>query len=186
MAGQSGSIRARPLDADLGHFPEGLEPSQQCLVAGGVGLKALRAEQPAERVEGGSHVDVEVRIDTTSHPTRSFYDGHWSSLLLTELGMARPFRIGATGGPGLLLQAGPITPTRRRDVPLSMCRWLVSVDDVLQRHRTPSQTGPASTPEAIHDQQSSGGPSEKYQCMGAGGSVPGARLLWCEGEAGGR
>jgi hypothetical protein len=33
--------------------------------------------------------------------------------------MARPFRIGATGGPGLLLQAGPITPTRRRDVPLS-------------------------------------------------------------------
>ena len=31
--------------------------------------------------------------------------------------MARPFRIGATGGPGLLLQAGPITPTRRRDVP---------------------------------------------------------------------
>ena len=81
--------------------------------------------------------------------------------------MARPFRIGATGGPGLLLQAGPITPTRRRDVPLSMCAWLVSVDDVLQRHGTPSQTGPASTPEAIQDQQSSGGSLEKYQCTGA-------------------
>jgi hypothetical protein len=81
--------------------------------------------------------------------------------------MARPFRIGATGGPGLLLQAGPITPTRRRDVPLSKCRRLVSVDDVLQRHGTPSQTEPTSTPEAIQDQQSSGGPSEKYQCTGA-------------------
>ena len=47
-----------------------------------------------------------------------------------------------------------------------MCGWEVSVDDVLQRHGTPSQTGPASTPEAIQDQQSSGGPSEKYQCTG--------------------
>jgi hypothetical protein len=77
--------------------------------------------------------------------------------------MARPFRIGATGGPGLLLQAGPITPTRRRDVPLSMSRWKASVDDVLQRPGTPSQTEPTSTPEAIQDQQSSGGPLEKYQ-----------------------
>ena len=42
-------------------------------------------------------------------------------------------------------------------MPLSKCRWLVLVDDALQRHGTPSQTGPASTPEAIQDQQSSGG-----------------------------
>jgi hypothetical protein len=77
--------------------------------------------------------------------------------------MARPFRIGATGGPSLLAQAGPITPTSRRDVPFSMCRWKVSVDDVLQRHGTPSQTEPPSAPEAIEDQRSSGGPSEKYQ-----------------------
>ena len=48
-----------------------------------------------------------------------------------------------------------------------MCGWKVSVDDVLQRHGTPSQTEPASTPEAIQDQQSSGGPSEKYQCTEA-------------------
>src|SRR5277367_7139341 len=48
-----------------------------------------------------------------------------------------------------------------------MCGWKVSVDDVLQRHGTPSQTEPASTPEPIQDQQSSGGPSEKYQCSGA-------------------
>jgi HAD superfamily hydrolase (TIGR01549 family) len=80
--------------------------------------------------------------------------------------MARPFRIGATGGPGLLLQAGPITPTRRRDVPLSKCRWLVSVDDVLQRHGTPSQTGPGSTPVAIQDQQSSGGSLREVSMVG--------------------
>jgi hypothetical protein len=48
-----------------------------------------------------------------------------------------------------------------------MCGWKVSVDDALQRHGTSSQTGPASTPEAIQDQQSSGGPSEKYQWIGA-------------------
>ena len=158
VASQAGPIRARALDADLGHVPEGLEPGQQRLVAGGVGLEALRAEQPPERVERGSHMDVEVGVDTTSHTTRGFYDGHWSSLLLMELGMARPFRIGATGGPGLLLQAGPLTLTRRRDVPLSMCGWKVSVDDILRRHGTPSQAEPTSTPEAISDQQSSGGP----------------------------
>ena len=62
-------------------------------------------------------MDVEMRVDTTGHTTRSFYDGHGHPFCLMELGMARPFRIGATGGPGLLLQAGPITPTRRRDVP---------------------------------------------------------------------
>ena len=76
VAGQAGPIRARALDADLGHVPEGLEPGQQRLVAGGVGLEALRAEQPPERVEGGSHMDVEVGVDTTGHTTRSFYDGH--------------------------------------------------------------------------------------------------------------
>jgi hypothetical protein len=52
-------------------------------------------------------------------------------------------------------------------VPLSMCRRKASADDVLQRHGIPSQAEPTSTPEAIWDQQSSGGPSEKYQCTGA-------------------
>ena len=54
-----------------------------------------------------------------------------------------------------------------------MCGWMVSVDDVLQRHGTPSQTGPTSTPEAIQDQQSSGGSLREDQCTGAGtGSTP--------------
>jgi hypothetical protein len=80
--------------------------------------------------------------------------------------MARPFRIGARWSE-LFEQPGPINPTRRRDVPLSMCGWRDPVDDVLQRHGTSSQAEPASTPEAIEDQLRSGGPSEKYQCSGA-------------------
>ena len=67
-------------------------------------------------------------------------------------------------------------------MPLSMCGWKVSVDDVLQRHGTPSQTEPASTPEAIQDQQSSGGPSEKYQCTGAGSGFRPAHLTLTIGE----
>ena len=47
-----------------------------------------------------------------------------------------------------------------------MCGWLVSVDDVLQRHGTPSQTGPSSTPEAIQDQQSSGGSFREVSMFG--------------------
>ena len=38
--------------------------------------RSAPCQQPAERVERGGHMDVEVRIDTTGHPTRSFYDGH--------------------------------------------------------------------------------------------------------------
>jgi len=29
-----------------------------------------------KRVEGGRHMDVEMRVDATSHTTRSFYDRH--------------------------------------------------------------------------------------------------------------
>ena len=47
-----------------------------------------------------------------------------------------------------------------------MCRWKVSVDDVLQRHGTPSQTEPTSTPEAIWTSNQAVDPSEKYQCTG--------------------
>ena len=47
-----------------------------------------------------------------------------------------------------------------------MCGWKVSVDDVFQRHGTPSQTEPASTPEAIWDQQSSGGSLREVSMYG--------------------
>jgi len=80
--------------------------------------------------------------------------------------MARPFRIGAKVVWVVRATRAnqPNSETGRAAVNV---RLVASVDDVLQRHGTPSQTEPASTPEAIWDQQSSGGPSEKYQCTGA-------------------
>ena len=81
--------------------------------------------------------------------------------------MARPFRIGATGGLGCSCNPDQSPQLGDGTCRLPMCGWKVTVDDVLQRHGTPSQTEPTSTPEAIQDQQSSGGSSEKYQCTAA-------------------
>src|SRR5208283_468178 len=72
--GQARSIGAGALHPHLGERTEALEPSEQRLVAGGVGVEALRAEQCSERVEGGGDMDVEVGVDTTGHTPRSFYD----------------------------------------------------------------------------------------------------------------
>ena len=76
MAGQAGAIRTRALHADLGHVAERSEPAEQRFVARGVGLEAFGPEQPAERVEGRSDMDIEMGVDATGHTTRSFYDGH--------------------------------------------------------------------------------------------------------------
>ena len=74
--GQPGAIGARPFDTDLGHLAEALEPGQQGLVAGGIGLEGLDADQAAEGVEGCSDVGVEVGVDATRDPWWSFYEGH--------------------------------------------------------------------------------------------------------------
>ena len=108
-------------------------------------------------------------VDTTGDPTRSFYDGHGHPFLSKVGGMARPFRIGATGG--LACRCKPDQSPQLGDgtCRLSMCGWLAPVDDVFQRHETPSQTAPTSTPEAIENQLRSGGPLEKYQRTGGSG-----------------
>ena len=49
------------------------------------------------------------------------------------LGMARPFRIGATGGPDLLVAEPDQSPQLGDGTcRVSMCNWRVSVDDILQ------------------------------------------------------
>ena len=158
----------------LGHVAEGSEPAEQRLVAGSVGLEALRAEQAAERVEGGSHMDVEVRVDATSHTTRSFYDGH-----------GHPFSLGVEGWHGRsgserrAVQACSASRTNHPNSETGRAAVNVRLGGFGRRRfatsRTPSQTGPASTPEAIQDQQSSGGPSEKYQCTGTPNKDDGER-----------
>ena len=49
------------------------------------------------------------------------------SLKVLRDGTAVPDR--SDGRSGLLMRPRPITPTRRRDMPASMCGWKVSVDD---------------------------------------------------------
>src|ERR1017187_7700946 len=86
--------------------------------------------------------------------------------------MARPFRIGATGGS---------TCSRKSDQSPHLgdgtCRSQCATGGT--RSTTPEgvsglrvRPNPTSTPEAIGDQQSSGGPLEKYQCMWAGSGGP--------------
>jgi hypothetical protein len=76
--------------------------------------------------------------------------------------MARPFRIGATGGLGC-----SSNPDQSPQLGDGTCRFNVQPEGLgRQRLSTPqdsSQAEPTSTPELIENQQLSGGPSEKYQ-----------------------
>ena len=66
-------------------------------------------------------MNVEVRVDATGHTPAQLLRWSWSSLLSFVLrdGTAVPDR--SDGRSRLFVATGPITPTRRRDVPLSMC-----------------------------------------------------------------
>ena len=70
------AIGAGAFDADLVDLAEALEPGQQRLVAGGIGVEGLGADEPTQRIEGCSDVGVEVGVDTTRDADGSFYDGH--------------------------------------------------------------------------------------------------------------
>jgi len=88
--------------------------------------------------------------------------------------MARPFRIGATGV-GVVRATRTNHPNSETGRAVFQCAgWKVSVDDVSQRHGAPSQAEPASTPEAIWDQQSSGGSLREVSMFG--GIPPAPRL----------
>ena len=103
---QSRSIGAGAFNPNLGNGTEALEPLQQQLVARRSRVEGLGAEQCTERVKCGSDMDIEVGIDATGDTTSSFYDGHGHPFLLNGWGMARPFRIGVTGGPGCSCNPG--------------------------------------------------------------------------------
>ena len=74
--------------------------------------------------------------------------------------MARPFRIGAMGGLGCSCNPDQSPQLGDGTCRLSMCGWKVTVDDVLQRHGTPSQAEPTSTPEAIRTSNQAVDPRE--------------------------
>ena len=119
--GQAGPIGAGSLHPNLGDRPEALEPGEQRFVTSRIGPEALGAEQCSEGVEGGGHMNVEVGVDTTRHSTRSFYDGHGHPFLSQRCEGWH----GRSGSERRAVQVVVATrtnhPTRRRDVPLSMC-----------------------------------------------------------------
>ena len=75
-AGDAGPRGPRPLHADLSDGAEGLKPAEQGRVPVGVGPEGLGAEQAADLVEGGGHMDLAVSVDATGDGARGFYDGH--------------------------------------------------------------------------------------------------------------
>jgi hypothetical protein len=74
QTGQPGTIRAGALDPDPGHRAEGLQPAQQLVIAGAGGLKALHPQQPADLIERGGHVHVQMGVDPTGDGALISYD----------------------------------------------------------------------------------------------------------------
>ena len=80
VTGEPGAVAASALDADQGDGSEAAQPAEQAPVAGGVRGKRLDAQQPADGVQGGGHMDVEVGVNASGDPV--WHGGHGSSLLV--------------------------------------------------------------------------------------------------------
>ncbi len=104
-SGQPHPIGTGTLDTDLLHLAELLEPGQQSLEAGGIGVEGLRADEAAQWVECRGDMGVEVGVDTTRDAGGSFYDGHGHPFLpyTVEGGTAVSDR--SDGRSGLLAQS---------------------------------------------------------------------------------
>jgi hypothetical protein len=76
VAGQAGAVGARALHPDAGDRSERGQPTKELVVAGRGCLERLDAQQPADVVERGGDVHVEVGVDAARHRARPFYDGH--------------------------------------------------------------------------------------------------------------
>jgi hypothetical protein len=70
MPGQPGPVAAGALQADELDGAEAHEPAQESPIARRRSREALHAEQGTSFVEGGRHVDVEMRVDPTGDPAR--------------------------------------------------------------------------------------------------------------------
>ena len=81
IAGQPGPVAAGALDAGQSEVPETAQPAEQFRVPGCCGGELLHAQQPADRIECSSDMQVSVRVHTASDDARVFYHG----------GHSRPF-----------------------------------------------------------------------------------------------
>ena len=90
VPGEPGPVAAGPLDADELERPEGLQPAEQGPIARRCGREALHAEECSTLVEGGRHMDVEVRVDPSGDAARD--SGHRHLVLSLGLGDTAPAR----------------------------------------------------------------------------------------------
>ncbi len=70
------AVGAGAFHADTSHGAERAQPAHQASMAGGVGGELLDAQQPADVVQCGGDVHVEVRVHAAGDGARHFYDGH--------------------------------------------------------------------------------------------------------------
>jgi len=73
---EAGTVGAGALYTDTCDRSERAQPTEELVVAGCGGLEALDTQQPADVIQRGSDVDVEMRVDAARDRTRAFYDGH--------------------------------------------------------------------------------------------------------------
>ncbi len=83
MAGEARAVAAGPLDPDQAHGPEPAEPAQQAAIASRTGRELPDAEQPADRIQRGSHMRVGVGVHAAGNGA-SLYDGHCHLFSLVE------------------------------------------------------------------------------------------------------
>ena len=79
---QARAIRTSAFDPHAGDRAERAQPAQELVVAHGRRLEVLDGEQPADVIEGGGDVDIQVGIDAARDRARAFYDGHRHPFLL--------------------------------------------------------------------------------------------------------
>ena len=113
VPGQPCPVTAGALDADELEGPEGLQPTQQPPVAGHRRGETLDAEQGPSFVEGGRHVDVEVRVDPSGDAPRD--SGHRHLFLSLGVGdTAAPERWTRQRWALLGASSYEVTPSDRR------------------------------------------------------------------------
>jgi hypothetical protein len=77
--GQARPVAARSLDPDEAQLAETAQPGQQLCVAGRGHFERFHAQQAADRVQSGRHVDIGVGVDPArdgASDSPVLYDGH--------------------------------------------------------------------------------------------------------------
>src|SRR5207302_7904074 len=102
-ASETSPVGAGPLDTDPDDGAKAAQPGQQLPVARLGGGELLDATQAADRVQGGGHMEIQVRVHAADHGAMGLYDGHVAipSVAFVVKGVARTCRDGGWRPGGL-------------------------------------------------------------------------------------